>query len=233
MSEAAPRRILVVEDNTTTARSLGLFLEAAGFEPVWFANGRDAIREMPAVKPALVLLDLNLPDIDGLEVCRTLRRDSQVPIIMLTARTSEAEIVEGLESGADDYVRKPFGARELVARIRRSLAAPVCGSGNAVLRVGELEIDRELRQVSLAGAPVSLTRSEFEILAVLAASPGRVFTRAQLIDQALSPDFDGFDRTIDTHIWSLRRKLGEPRGNPRYIASELGVGYRMRSGDAS
>jgi DNA-binding response OmpR family regulator len=99
--------------------------------------------------------------------------------------------------------------------------------------VGELEIDRELRQVSLAGAPVSLTRSEFEILAVLAASPGRVFTRAQLIDQALSPDFDGFDRTIDTHIWSLRRKLGEPRGNPRYIASELGVGYRMRSGDAS
>ncbi|HPE47818.1 MAG TPA: response regulator transcription factor [Hyphomonas sp.] len=233
MSEAAPQRIMVVEDNTTTARSLGLFLEAAGFEPVWLANGREALRQAPQVKPALILLDLNLPDIDGLEVCRTLRRNSQVPIIMLTARTSEAEIVEGLESGADDYVRKPFGARELVARIRRSLAAPARASASARLRVGDLEIDPERRQVTLDGVPVSLTRSEFGILVVLAASPGRVFTRAQLIDRALGPDFDGFDRTIDTHIWSLRRKLGEPRGNPRYIVSELGIGYRMRNGDAS
>lgn len=223
-------RVLVVEDNPTTSRSLALFLDAAEFEPVCVSNGRDALREVARIAPALVLLDLNLPDIDGIEVCRRLRTSSSVPVIMLTARTSEAEIVEGLESGADDYVRKPFGARELIARIRRTLG-PRGQAREPAVQIGALAVDMVARRATMAGKPVTLTRSEFDLLAVLATNPGRVFTRSQLIERALGPDFDGYDRTIDTHIWSLRRKLDEPRGNPRYILSELGIGYRMVASD--
>lgn len=218
------------------ARSVRLFLEAETWEVDHVANGRAA---QAAIQKAalqmtsfdLVVLDLMLPDIDGLSICRFVRRASSVPVVMLTARTTEEHIVEGLEAGADDYVCKPFGARELVARIRRCLERASSSSATEAetfFRVGALELDAERRRVRSAGEEVRLTRTEFDILRLLMQQPGRVFTRSQLIDRALGPDFDGTDRAVDTHIWSLRRKLGEPRGRPRYILSELGVGYRMR-----
>lgn len=226
-------QILVVEDNATTARNLRVFLEAEGYRVRHAASGREALEQFGRAPGDLVLLDLNLPDLDGLEVCRSLRSRSAVPVVMLTARTAEENIVEGLESGADDYVCKPFGSRELLARVRRCLERarrpPATGPR---LRLGDLELDRASRRVRMRGEEVRLTRSEFDILELLARNPGRVFTRSQIIDAALGHDFDGFDRTIDTHVWSLRRKLGEPRGCPRYILSEVGIGYRMRSDDA-
>ena len=225
--------VLVVEDNATTARTLRLFLEAEGYRVSHAVDGGDALARFRTGPGDLVLLDLNLPDVDGLDVCRSIREDSSVPVVMLTARTAEEDIVEGLESGADDYVCKPFGSRELLARVRRCLERSREPVGpDALLRVGGIVLDSRRRQVSVEGAEVRLTRSEFAILRLLMRQPGRVFTRGQIIDGALGHDFDGFARTIDTHVWSLRRKIGEPRGRPRYILSEVGVGYRMLDPDA-
>lgn len=225
--------VLVVEDNATTARTLRLFLEAEGYRVSHAVDGGDALARFRTGPGDLVLLDLNLPDVDGLDVCRSIREDSSVPLVMLTARTAEEDIVEGLESGADDYVCKPFGSRELLARVRRCLERSREPVGpDALLRVGGIVLDSRRRQVSVEGAEVRLTRSEFAILRLLMRQPGRVFTRGQIIDGALGHDFDGFARTIDTHVWSLRRKIGEPRGRPRYILSEVGVGYRMLDPDA-
>lgn len=224
--------ILVVEDNATTARTLRLFLEDSGYRTVHAAGGGEATRRFRDGSFDLVLLDLMLPDADGLEVCRAIRERSAVPVVMLTARTAEDDIVEGLESGADDYVCKPFRSRELLARVRRCLErsrepAPEGGE----LRAGAIVLDAGRRRVTVDGRPVRLTPSEFGILRVLMQSPGRVFTRSQLIERALGDEFDGLDRTVDTHVWSLRRKLGEPRGRPRHVLSEQGVGYRFGGGD--
>ena len=225
--------ILLVEDNVVTSRTLVLFLTAEKYNVQCAFNGRDGIDFFRQADFDLVLLDLMLPDVDGLRVCKTIRAESNVPVIMLTARTTEDDIVEGLESGADDYVCKPFGSRELLARVRCCLRRPDQQTieEQSVFRVGDIEVGLEHRTVMLGGNVVKLTKSEFDILAVLIRQPGRVFTRHQLIDQALGPDFDGFDRTIDTHVWSLRKKLGEPQGKPRYIVSETGVGYRMSNQD--
>ncbi|MEZ5708954.1 MAG: response regulator transcription factor [Blastomonas sp.] len=226
--------ILVIEDNPTTAKTLSLFLQSEGYQVEWADTGVDGLERFREDGFDLVLLDIMLPDLDGIAVCRDIRIGSTVPIVMLTARTTEDEIVEGLEAGADDYVCKPFGSRELLARIRRCLRGPsmpeaTCGR----IAVGDILIDVEKRSVLMKDRQIRLTKSEFEILVLLARNPGRVFTRDQLIERALGPDFDGFDRTIDTHIWSLRKKLGEPRGQPVYIQSELGVGYRMREQHAA
>lgn len=227
-------RILLIEDNPTTSRTLVLFLDAAGYQTTCAFDGREGEARFSEGGHDLVVLDLMLPDIDGLGVCRMIRQTSNIPIVMLSARSTEEEIVQGLECGADDYVCKPFGSKELLARIRRCLdRARLPADSQACHRVGELELNEESRAVLKAGVPLKLTRSEFEILRTLMRAPGRVFTRDQLIAQALGADFDGFDRTIDTHVWSLRRKIGEQRGSPRYIQSELGVGYRMSDGHAT
>lgn len=225
-------RILLVEDNPVTSQTLVLFLSAEHYEVQCAFKGHDGIQLFQREKFNLVILDLMLPDLDGLKICTQMRAKSTTPIIILTAKTTEDEIVEGLEAGADDYVCKPFGSKELLARVRRCLRqsrhVPPSFPNEHVVKVGQLEVQLSRREVRIGGKPVKLTKSEFEILSVLAQQPGRVFTRAQLIDKALGHDFDGFDRTIDTHIWSLRKKLGEPRGNPNYILSELGIGYRLQ-----
>lgn len=223
-----PARILVVEDNAATARTLRVFLEAQRYVVNCVRDGRDALATFREGDVDLVLLDLMLPDLDGLAVCRHIRAVSRVPIVMLTARTADDDIVEGLEAGADDYVTKPFGSKTLLARIRRCLARarePI-GASDVILR-GDVRLDANRRTVERAGTPVRLTRSEFDILLCLMRQPGRVFTRSQIIDAALGPDFDGFDRTVDTHIWNLRRKLGDRQGASRLIHSEPGVGYRF------
>ena len=225
-------RVLLVEDNITTQQTVALFLSDTGYRVACAAtagNGLALHREKPF---DLIVLDLMLPDMDGLQVCRVLRQQSSVPIVVLTARTTEDDIVRGLEAGADDYVAKPFRSKELLARIRRCLdraRRPTETAG--ALRVGSIELDPARHVVRLSGQVVRLTRSEFELLAVLMRSPGRVFTRGQLIAAAFGADFDGYHRTVDTHIWSLRKKLGEQRGSPRYILSELGIGYRMSDAD--
>ncbi len=225
--------ILLVEDNETTARTLRVFLESQGYAVVCAADGKTGEDLFRRGEFDLVVLDLMLPDVDGLAVCRGLRRTSRVPIVMLTAKTAEDHIVEGLEAGADDYVCKPFGSKELLARVRRCLSRSERVNGaNDVVRSGDLCLNAAARTVTLAGAPVKLTKSEFNILELLMRNPGRVFTRGQLIEQALGSDFEGFDRTVDTHIWSLRKKLGEPRGRPNHIISEPGVGYRMSESHA-
>lgn len=213
-----------------------LFLESQGYAVTWARDGREGEEAFRRGPFDLVVLDLMLPDRDGLAVCRAIRAEASTPIVMLTARTAEDEVVAGLEAGADDYVGKPFGSKELLARIRRCLeraSAPAAATGDgtsSALRVGALELDPERREVRLAGETVKLTRTEFELLQRLMRSPGRVFTRAQLLEHAAGADSTALDRTIDTHVWSLRRKLGEPRGQPRIVLSEPGVGYRLNDG---
>ncbi len=221
-------QILLVEDNQVTSQTLVVFLSSVGYQVKCASNGRSAIQFFNEQSFDLVILDLMLPDIGGLHVCTTIRSQSDIPIIMLTAKTTEDEIVVGLESGADDYVCKPFGAKELLARVRRCLRKSIASSiPDKTLSVGKIEMEIEQRMVRVSGECVKLTKSEFEILFVLIRQPGRVFTRDQLIKKALGQNYDGFDRSIDTHVWSLRKKIGEPRGNPEYILSEPGIGYRM------
>jgi two-component system response regulator RegX3 len=230
---AGSTRLLVVEDNVTTARTLRLFLEPQGYDVVSAQNGAAALQLIGGRAFDLVLLDLMLPDVDGISVCRTIRRTSAIPIVMLTARIAADDVVEGLEAGADDYVCKPFESKVLLARIRRCLRrASDADPAASVIRHGGIELDTETRAVHLDGRPVRLTRTEFDILHQLMLRPGRVLTRARLIERAIGPDFDGFDRTVDTHIWSLRKKLGDRReGGQRLIVSEPGIGYRLSTPD--
>ncbi|MEM7313344.1 MAG: response regulator transcription factor [Planctomycetota bacterium] len=227
--------ILVVEDNPTTSRMLVLFLKDAGFNVTCADDGRKAMNCFDQGQFDLVLLDLMLPDTDGMSVCTSIRSRSRIPIVMLTAKSTEDDIVTGLESGADDYVCKPFRSRELLARIRRCLRDCRRGSSDAksrdsvdgLIKAGAIEVDLDRREVRVADNSVKLTKSEFAILAAFVENPGRVFTRSQLVSRVFGPNYDGFDRSIDTHVWNLRKKLGEPKGNPRYILSEPGVGYRL------
>lgn len=230
-NRAAPAHLLVVEDNETTSRTLRLFLEAQGYSVTCTASGSAALALLDAQPFDLVLLDLMLPDVDGISVCRTLRRTSAVPVVMLTARVGEDDVVAGLDAGADDYVCKPFGSRVLLARIHASLRrAPTAAASSPIRRHAGVEIDRDARSVRIDGDIVRLTRTEFAILHQLMRQPGRVCTRAHLIREAMSPDFEGADRTVDTHIWSLRKKLGE-RGAHNLIVAEPGIGYRLNTGD--
>jgi two-component system response regulator RegX3 len=216
-------RILVVEDEDAIARPLAEGLRREGYEVERAANGSDALA---ATEPDLVLLDLRLPDMDGLDVCRELRSRSQVPIIVVTARGEEADRVVGLELGADDYVVKPFGMRELIARIRalmRRVDAPAPGDG--VLRVGTLEVDERARRASLAGSDLTLTPKEFELLAALARDPGAAVSRRRLLEEVWETSWYGSAKTIDVHVASLRRKLGDPG----WIETVRGVGFRLRT----
>lgn len=222
------QRILVVEDNLTTAKTLSIFLNGAGYKVNCVANGTEALIEFHNKKYALILLDIMMPGIDGLTVCQKIRQASDIPIVMLTAKSSEDDIVNGLENGANDYVCKPFGSKELLARIKNCLRhVSTRESAPQNIQLGNIVLLQDKRKVWLDEEEVKLTKSEYAILHTMIKQIGRVFTREQLITQALGEQNEGFERTIDTHMWSLRKKLKEPKGQPRYLHSEMGIGYRL------
>jgi DNA-binding response OmpR family regulator len=221
--------ILVVDDEPKIVKTVRAYLENAGFRVVTAADGQMALTVFRHEKPALVVLDLGLPGVDGLDVARTLRRDGDVPIIMLTARVDEADKLIGLELGADDYVTKPFSPRELVARVRAVLrrVGAEREPAPAPIIAGKVRIDLERRQVSVGGEAVDLTPTEFDLLTVLARHPGRVFTRLELLDRVQGYAFEGYERTVDAHIKNLRHKIEPDPKEPRYVLTIYGVGYRF------
>jgi two-component system, OmpR family, response regulator RegX3 len=225
----ASRRILFVEDEASIFEPFSKALRRNGFEPVVARTAAEALASAERFHPDLVLLDLNLPDGDGSDVCRSLRRDSDVPIVMLTARGTEMDRVVGLELGADDYVVKPFSSRELISRIRAVLRRPRSDDGEAPepIVVGTLEIDPGARAVRLAGEPVRLARKEFDLLAELARHPGQVVKREELMSRVWDVNWFGSTKTLDVHIRTLRRKLGDDSANPRFIETVRGVGFRL------
>ncbi len=226
-----PQRILVVDDEPEIVRVLRGYLERSGFEVLAAYDGEEALRRARQESPDLVLLDLMLPGVDGLDVARQIRQWGNTPIIMVTARVEETDRVLGLELGADDYVVKPFSPREVVARVRAVLrrTAPPTAPEEPVYDLGPLHLDVAHRTVSLHDEPVDLTRSEFEVLRLFMSAPGRVFTRLQLLEAAQGEAFEGYERTIDTHIKNLRRKLGDDPRHPTYVLTVHGVGYKVPS----
>ena len=219
-------RILVVDDEPKIVQLVRDYLERAGFAVSTARDGNEALMRAHQERPDLIVLDLGLPELDGLEVTRRLRRDSGVPIIMLTARHEETDKVVGLELGADDYVTKPFSPRELEARVRAVLRRQARDSDD-VLRASDLTLDIPRLRAEVAGRPVSLTATEFELLAALARQPGRVFTRAQLLDAIHGVAFDSYERAIDAHVKNIRRKIEPDPRSPRYLLTVYGVGYRL------
>jgi two-component system, OmpR family, alkaline phosphatase synthesis response regulator PhoP len=222
------KQILVVDDEPRIAEICRDYLERAGFKVTLAANGTDALALARTKRPDLVVLDLGLPKLDGLDVTRALRKHSNVPIIMLTARVEESDKVTGLELGADDYLTKPFSPKELVARVRAVFRRVEIGPGRAeVIRAGEVSLDIPRMQASVGSRTVDLTSTEFDLLAMLMRQPGRVFTRGQLLDAIRGDRVESFDRAIDAHIKNLRRKLEPDARSPRYVLTVYGVGYKF------
>jgi two-component system alkaline phosphatase synthesis response regulator PhoP len=222
------QRILVVEDDMQIARNLRDYLEVAGYEVTVVGEGSAALASVRADKPDLLVLDLGLPGMDGLDVARELRRHSAVPIVMLTARGEESDRIVGLELGADDYLVKPFSPKELVARVRAVLRRTSGATAGAeVLRASDVEVDLPKMRARVGGEPVDLTPTEFELLATLAREPGRVFTRGQLLDALHGVTLETYERAIDAHVKNLRRKIEPEPGRPRYVLTVHGVGYRF------
>jgi DNA-binding response OmpR family regulator len=220
--------ILVVDDEARIVKLVRDYLERAGFDVITARDGETALTLAHVEQPDLIVLDLMLPGVDGLDVCRRLRQESGVPIIMLTARVEEADRVVGLELGADDYVTKPFSPRELVARIRATLRRANGQMGPAtILRAGDAELDTASLTAVFAGQPVDLTSTEFQLLATLVRQPGRIFSREQLLQAIHGVSFEGYDRSVDSHIKNIRRKIEPDPRNPRYIQTVYGVGYRF------
>jgi two-component system alkaline phosphatase synthesis response regulator PhoP len=220
--------ILVVDDEPKIVRLARDYLVQAGFRVLPASDGATALAIARNERPDLVVLDLNLPDMDGLDVCRALRRASEVPVIMLTARIEETDRLIGLELGADDYITKPFSPRELVARVRVVLRRVQGGVRQpGLLRVSDLEIDLEGHRLTRDGQTIHLTRAEFELLATLAQHPGQTFSRAQLISRLHGVVYEGYDRSIDSHIKNLRRKLEPDPVTPRYVITVYGIGYKF------
>ena len=224
----AMKSILVVEDEPEIARVIRDYLQAAGFTVSVAADGDTALQSARLARPDLVVLDLGLPGRDGLDVTRELRRTSDVPIVVVTARGDEADRIVGLELGADDYVVKPFSPKELVARVR-ALFRRIDSHDEPgdLIRVAGLEIDVPRMRVTVNGHPVDLTASEFQLLLAMAREPGRVFTRGQLLDVLHGVAFESYERAIDAHIKNLRRKIEPEPGEPRYVRTVYGVGYRF------
>jgi DNA-binding response OmpR family regulator len=222
------KTILVVDDEPQIVQLVRDYLEHGGFKVLTAADGKSALRAAATLRPDLVILDLGLPSVDGLDVTRSLRRSGEVPIIMLTARTDESDKLVGLELGADDYVTKPFSPKELVARVRsvlrRSEAARAPGD---VIRVADVELDLPRMQVTVGKRAVELTQTEFQLLATMARQPGRVFSRAQLLSSVRGVAFESYERAIDAHIKNIRRKIEPDPHNPRYLLTVFGVGYRF------
>ncbi len=225
------KKVLVVDDDAKTVELVRLYLAREGYQVLTAYDGAQALRLAHEGYPDLIILDLMLPDIDGLDVCRTLRRESDVPIIMLTARTTDQDKLTGLDLGADDYVIKPFSPKELAARVRAVLRRLPGERGPEEIRSGDLTMNCTTHEAWLADRPLNLTNVEFKLLRVLAKEPGRVFSRANLIEEALGYDFEGFDRTIDVHVLNLRRKLETDPSHPRYIRTVYGVGYKFTGGE--
>jgi len=222
------QRVLIVEDEPQIAQIVRDYLQHAGFAVLVAADGADALRHAVERRPDLVVLDLGLPGMDGLDVARQLRRETEMPIIMLTARVEESDRLRGLDVGADDYITKPFSPREVVARVRAVLrrVEPHRTVTNALQR-GDLTIDMSKMTVTRRGAAVDLTPTEFQLLAALAQQPGRVFTRAQLLDAVRGTEVDSFERAIDAHVKNIRRKLEVETRRPRYLLSVYGIGYKF------
>jgi DNA-binding response OmpR family regulator len=229
--EMAQNRVLIVDDEPRIAEVLRVYLERDGFQVASAASGRQAIERAADYNPNLIILDLNLPDIDGLEVCRAIRKTSTVPIIMLTGRGEEVDRIVGLEIGADDYVTKPFSAREIVARVRAVLRrqgqGPATPAGGA-MTVGRLIVDANRFEASCRGRRLELTTTEFKLLAALAESPGRVYSRAKLLDTVQGIAYEGYERTIDAHIKNLRQKMtAGPDDCGCHVETVRGVGYKL------
>ena len=224
--------ILVVDDEPKLVKTVRAYLENAGFRVATASDGQMALTVYRHEKPALVVLDLGLPGMDGLDVARALRRDGNVPIIMLTARVDEADKLIGLELGADDYVTKPFSPRELVARVRAVLrrAGGEREQPLAPIVAGDVHVDLERRQVTVSGESVDLTPTEIDLLVVLARHPGRVFSLLELLDKVQGYAFEGYERTVDAHVKNLRQKIEPDPKEPRYLLTVYGVGYRFSEG---
>jgi DNA-binding response OmpR family regulator len=220
-------RILVVDDEKKTVESIRLYLEHGGFDVAVAYNGAQALDEMALARPDLIVLDLMLPRIDGMEVCRRIRAESAVPIIMVTARSAEEDRLTGLDLGADDYMIKPFSPRELVARVRAVLRRAPASDGKVAIECGDVRLDPAAHAVTLAGRPLDLTPREFRLLEAFMREPGRAFARQHLARAAFGEDFEALDRTVDAHIVHLRRKIEVDPSAPRRIVTVFGVGYRF------
>ena len=222
------KRVLVVDDEPKITQVVRDYLERGGFAVTTASDGTSALALARSERPDLVILDLGLPDKDGLDVTRALRRDSTIPLIVLTARAEESDRLVGLELGADDYVTKPFSPKELVARVRAVLRrAAAQAADDEMIRAADVGLDLPRRRVTVAGRHVELTATEFELLATLARHPGRVFTRAQLLDAVRGVAFESYERAIDAHVKNIRRKIEPDPRRPRYVLTAYGVGYRF------
>lgn len=222
------REVLVVDDNEKIAGVLTAYLEQEGFTVRVAYDGPTAVAEVARQVPDIALLDVMLPDIDGIELTRRFQREHGLPVILVTARSEEVDRLIGLEVGADDYISKPFSPREVVARVKAVLRrSDGVRTANGAMQVGGLEIDADRRAATVDGAPVDLTRTEFDLLAAMAAHPGRVYSRLQLLEIATGDAFEGYERTVDAHVKNLRKKLGEDPKHPRYVHTVFGVGYKV------
>ncbi|HVX09014.1 MtrAB system response regulator MtrA [Humibacter sp.] len=219
-------KILVVDDDTALAEMIGIVLRTEGFEPSFCSDGAIAIDSYHATKPDLILLDLMLPGMDGIEVCSRIRAESGVPIIMLTAKSDTADVVKGLECGADDYMVKPFNPKELVARIRTRLRPAASAPAADTLRVGDIEIDVAAHEVRRGESRINLTPLEFDLLIALASKPQQVFTREMLLEQVWGYHYKADTRLVNVHVQRLRAKVEEDPDNPKIVMTVRGVGYR-------
>lgn len=224
--------VLIVEDDNRTAELIRLYLDRDGYPVMVARNGREGLELARRHQVGLILLDVMMPEMDGLEVCRILRNESEVGIILVTARTDEVNTLMALDMGADDYVTKPFRPRELVARVRAVLRRKGGGEGNerSEFRFGELTIDGRRHEVRRGDEDTGVTRKEFQLLVALASDPGRAFTRLELLERAFGYNYEGLERTVDAHIRNLRKKIELDPANPRYIETVYGVGYRFAEG---
>jgi two-component system alkaline phosphatase synthesis response regulator PhoP len=222
-------KILVVDDERKIVELVRLYLEKDGYRVLVATDGLDGLALARQKRPDLILLDLMLPGMDGLDVCRILQAESDVPIIMLTARTTDEDKLIGLELGADDYVTKPFNPREVVARVRAVLrrVGKEAARGPTEMRFAGLVIDRRRREVRVRGEVANLTPTEFRLLEVLAGEPGRAFARLELLDRVFGFDFEGFERTVDVHVKNLRKKIEPDPRQPTYVKTVYGVGYKF------
>jgi two-component system, OmpR family, alkaline phosphatase synthesis response regulator PhoP len=222
------KTILVVDDEPKIVQIARDYLERAGFGVVAAGDGRSVLPMVRSAKPDLIVLDLALPGMDGLDVTRALRRESEIPIIMLTARDDEADRLVGLELGADDYIVKPFSPKELVARVRAVLRRwDGARAGTEIVRAGDLVLDVPRMQATIGDRALSLTPTEFQVLAVMARQPGRIFTRGQLLEAVHGIAVESYERAIDSHIKNIRRKLEPDPRHPRYILAVHGIGYKF------
>ncbi len=226
------QKILIIDDDAHLVENVETYLKDFGYRTESALNGREGLKQVESFQPDLIILDLMMPEIDGLEICREIRKASSVPIVMLTARGEESDVVSGLEVGADDYLTKPFSLRELVARIKARLRRPSSAQGSSshgkdVIICSDLTVDNSRREVFKKGNKIILTSTEFNLLWLMASRPGIVFSRDRLLDELRDRELEPFDRSIDAHISHLRKKIEDSPKNPRHIVTVWGIGYKF------